>query len=150
MKSWMILTALLCSNISQAESSEKIGTGRYVTGGVLSIYPGFGIGHAVQGRYAERGWIFTVGEAAFATLAIVGMGECGVTAAITSKNDCKGNDKILLGLAGFTGFKIWEIVDAWYGPHQNKQLSKSSKEPKFESALLPTPDGGLISMRMRF
>jgi len=150
MKSWMIFVVLLCSKMSWADSSNKIGTGRYVTGGVLSIYPGFGIGHAVQGRYAEKGWIFTAGEAAFATIAIIGLGECGMTSAISSQNDCKGNDKILVGLAGFTGFKIWEMVDAWYGPHREKLLSDKSKQGNFEAVVLPIASGGLISMRLNF
>lgn len=54
----------------------EISTGRYILGGVLSIWPGLGIGQAVQLRYRDRGWIFTVGELGSATVAIVGLAQC--------------------------------------------------------------------------
>lgn len=41
----------------------EISTVSYVVGGVLGTYPvGLGIGHAIQGRWSQKGWIFTAGE----------------------------------------------------------------------------------------
>ena len=38
---------------------------RYVAGGALSILPGFGLGHMVQGRwFNDYGWVFTAGQVA--------------------------------------------------------------------------------------
>ena len=52
------------------ESAKTISTGRYIGGGLASMIFGFGTGHAIQGRYSERGWIFTVlGFTPFACLA---------------------------------------------------------------------------------
>ena len=34
----------------------------YVSGGLTAIV-GFGLGHAILGRYKEKGWIFTLSEA---------------------------------------------------------------------------------------
>ena len=62
---------VLCLTISsvafsmERESSTNLTTvskTNYYAGGALSILPGFGIGHAVQGRWREKGWIFTAGE----------------------------------------------------------------------------------------
>src|SRR5215211_7901978 len=37
--------------------------GKYVGGGITATALGWGIGHAIQGRWLDRGWIFTLGEA---------------------------------------------------------------------------------------
>lgn len=55
----------------------EVSTPRYIIGGILGTYPiGFGIGHAIQGRYSDRGWIFTATEAASLAVVIAGVGEC--------------------------------------------------------------------------
>ena len=36
------------------------GTSNLVAG-IASIFPGFGLGHALQGRWLDKGWIFTTG-----------------------------------------------------------------------------------------
>ena len=41
----------------------EISQTRYIIGGILGTYPiGLGVGHAVQGRWSQMGWIFTAGE----------------------------------------------------------------------------------------
>src|SRR5262245_38862858 len=37
----------------------EIDAGSAVAGGAIGTFFGFGIGHAVQGRYSDMGWIFT-------------------------------------------------------------------------------------------
>lgn len=150
MKSFVILIALLCSKITRAESVDKIGTVRYVVGRGLGIYPGFGLGHVVQGRYFEKGWLFTLGEAAFATVAVAGLGECGLTSAIYAGKNCSGQDKILIGVTGFVGFKLWEIVDVWSYSTQNGQTENTTKKSILKTVFLPTADGGIFALAIKF
>jgi hypothetical protein len=87
-------------------------------GGVaLNWLVGFGIGQALQGRWSDTGWIFTVGEAGSLTLMIVG----AVRAFSCSdfENSCSNGDAGVLffgGLIGYVVFHIWSIVDAAIAP----------------------------------
>src|SRR5205085_907677 len=52
----------------------EISDTRYVLGGVIGTYPiGLGLGHAIQGRYMDRGWIFTVGELGSLAVVLAGL-----------------------------------------------------------------------------
>ncbi len=95
----------------------EISTARYVVGGILGTYPvGFGIGHAVQGRWAEDGWVFTAGELGSLSLVVAGILGC-VDQAFEGSN-CSDFESafIVTGAIGFLGFRIWEIVDVWSKP----------------------------------
>src|SRR5687767_6234918 len=39
-----------------------ISDGQWLGGAVANWFVGFGVGQAIQGRWSDRGWIFTVGE----------------------------------------------------------------------------------------
>ena len=95
----------------------EISDASYVGGGLLSLVPGFGLGQAVQGRWSDRGWIFTLGETAAMGLLIYGI----------SKDDCflkleachdddDGVGEFVAGALAYTGFRVWEIIDAWAVP----------------------------------
>ena len=63
--------SLLANNEYSSETRVKtISQGRYIGGGVASIFLGFGIGHAIQGRWKERGWIHTTTQS-IALIAVV-------------------------------------------------------------------------------
>lgn len=100
-------------------------TGKYITGGVLGSTIGFGIGHAVQGRYGDKGWIFTAGEAAGLTAMVAGLASCkDETQSDGSKEKkCSQDGLIGLGAAALIGFHIWEIVDAWTGARPVDNMS---------------------------
>ena len=154
MKSLVVISIVLLSLLTQA-SDGSIGTGRYIAGGVLSIYPGFGIGHAVQGRYLQKGWIFTVGEVASAYVVLDGLGKCGLTAAIYNNGTCSGTENIVAGVAVFLGFKIWEIIDAWSGSnHQKKNDEKQNSTNTQPMDIFPLlearSDGVIAGVNIRF
>lgn len=124
---------------------------RHLTGGLLSVYPGFGLGHVVEGRYLEKGWIFTLGESASAVVAIIGLGEMGITSALSGTSANAGSDKMLLGALCFMGFKIWEVVDAFAGPSKHndryRELNKrTSKSLTFEPVFSSNSTGGASLM----
>lgn len=132
----------------------------HIVGGVLATYPiGLGIGHAVQGRYTEKGWIFTVGELASMSVMIAGLGDCVESYSYSSGTrsySCGSGGMLLLGALSYIGFRIWESIDAWVGPFEINRRHRRLKmrmEPrvKFEGlALAPTDDGALLGMKLTF
>jgi hypothetical protein len=95
----------------------EISTARYIVGGILGTYPvGLGIGHAIQGRWSEDGWVFTAGEVGSLSLVVAGIIGC-VDQAFEDSN-CSNLESafIVTGAIGFVGFRIWEIADVWSKP----------------------------------
>ena len=106
---------------SSGSSMKTISQGSYIGGGVASIFLGFGIGQAIQGRWKERGWIHTTVQSGV-FLAYIG----SLVAVIGNKNE------ILPFFAGgllivLAGSKIWEMVDTWMLPDSIKIISSSQK-----------------------
>ena len=96
---------------------------RYVTGGIMSIVPGFGIGHAVQGRWWDRGWIFTMWQPflLFGTFYMAAFSHFG------SDNMLKKPTFWVIFLVP----KIWEVVDAWtLSSHYKYKIVKDSFQIK--------------------
>lgn len=87
-------------------------TGKYITGGVLGSIFGFGIGHGIQGRYSEKGYIYTIAESVSFLLITNSVAKC-----LDSNLKCNGSisSQFALGYAGFIGFHVWEIVNLWAG-----------------------------------
>lgn len=103
---------------SSSESNRfPVPTGKYITGGVLASTIGFGIGHGVQGRYAEKGFIFTATEVGGLALILAGASTCKEEIDIygTKSTKCSSNSAIVAGAGILIGFRVWEIVDAWAG-----------------------------------
>jgi hypothetical protein len=146
----------------------EISVGRYVTGMVMTHLFGFGIGHAVQGRWTERGWIFTFGEAAaFASLArglLRSFGPCYVV--INNHSDgppstCsqprRRQDGMFLlgGLIALVGLRVWEGLDVSIAPvRHNRRVRELRKrlapEPgeaytRVTPYLAPSFDGGAMA-----
>jgi hypothetical protein len=101
-------------------SQGEITDGRHVGGILVSLFFGLGIGQAVQGRYGDTGWIFTVGEAASMVALIVGvvktLDDCFDFDDRGCHEDSTGSVLLTGGVIGLFGFRIWEIVDAITGP----------------------------------
>ncbi len=130
----------------------EISEGAYVAGGILGTFPGLGIGHAVQGRYLQKGWIFTVGEIGSYGLAVAGAVNC--LADSLSSRDCNGG-LIVLGVAAYVGFRVWEIIDVWAGPPEHNRRYRSLKkrfpdEGSMSFYVLPLPGETLAGLQFRF
>lgn len=103
---------------------------RTMIGGVVAIFVGWGIGQAVEGRWHDTGWIFSLGEtASIAAMigGIVGIFNCEGFAPSDPNNDvCPGGDStskgfVIGGALALTGFRIWEVVDAFIGPGNHNE-----------------------------
>lgn len=86
-------------------------SGRYIGGGIVTLFLSWGIGHAVQGRYAEKGWIFTVGGAT-STIGTIGL--------YVDLNKNISLSWVGYGFAGMVlvglGLRVWELIDVWMLP----------------------------------
>ncbi len=89
----------------------------YMVGGALGTVFGFGIGHAVQGRYvSDLGWLYTAGE--IASLALMGAGFAQASKCKEGRDNhdrCtrRGARKAVAGYLLFTGARIAEIITVW-------------------------------------
>ena len=107
-------------------SVKNISQTQYIAGGLIGFFTGFGIGHAIQGRYRDRGWIFTTGSflmiAGYSGAVFFGMGA-----------GHQPDNQFISGLAyaswgaGLIGFgiRIWEIVDVWVLPSRYRIVKES-------------------------
>jgi hypothetical protein len=102
-----------------------ISLGQHAGGVAANWLFGFGIGQAIQGRWSDTGWIFTLGEAAGITLIVAG--------AVRSCFGCEGGDNdgaalVIGGAIGYVAFHIWSIVDAATGPANHNRKVRALKQ----------------------
>ena len=123
--------SLLANNEYSNEIRVKtINQGHYIGGGVASLFLGFGIGHAIQGRWKERGWIHTILQSV-SVLAITGT---FIFFVLSDNLDSFINDpyrgipvgSFIIGTAAMlnTGSRIWEMIDVWILPDSIKIISQ--------------------------
>jgi hypothetical protein len=93
--------------------SGEISDGQHLGGGIAALFVGLGVGQAVQGRWHETGWIFTLGETASMVAFMWGFFEMFNE---SSQSQTRGETLFVGGMIGLAGFRIWEIVDAFTGP----------------------------------
>ena len=103
-----------------------ISDGAHIGGGLASLFLGWGIGQAVQGRWSEKGYIFTLGEAASVGLIIwgvVGAVDESCFDCYESNNDHDATYGVMIagGVIGIMVFRIWEVVDAFAGPAEHNR-----------------------------
>jgi hypothetical protein len=103
----------------------EISEGAHMGGAVASLFFGFGIGQAVQGRYGDTGWIFTLGEAASVTAVVVGavrsLGCMDTIDGSGCTNSRDGDTLLAVGVIGVVAFRVWEIADAFGGPPRHNR-----------------------------
>ncbi len=102
----------------------EISAGAHIGGGAASLLFGFGLGQAIQGRWSETGWIFTVGETVAVVALFAGIGsQIDDCAFEDSCNSDDGETLIVGGMIGFVVLHVWEVVDAFAGPaSHNRKL----------------------------
>jgi hypothetical protein len=135
-------TSLQAQELS-AEEKQTLSVGEvtsqeHVVGGILGIYPGFGLGHVVQDRWSEKGYIFTAGQLGSLAVLTLGVGSCLGSTIQNSPNNQKescNNALVVVGAISFLGFKIWEIVDIWAGPAIQNRKYRKVKEKMAEMEL---------------
>lgn len=134
----------------------EISRGQYIAGGVVGSAVGFGIGHAIQGRYGELGWVFTTGEVISYGFLIRSLRNCvDIDWYDTDEDDTSCVDKGMLKLSvvGLFGFKIWEVIDVWTAPpahnRRYRQLKGATPE-KTKFYILPAEKGMTAGLAFSF
>ena len=124
------------------------------------LLSGWGIGHAIQGRYNDRGWIFTVSSGALYTGLIASVFFIGAEAiSATADRDLASalaaitrlNAFAIIASVGILGVSIWGIVDVWDIPSHYKIVKEKpfSVQPLFAFYNEEEIDIGL-SLRYKF
>lgn len=115
---------------SRGSGVKTISQGRYIGGGAASIFLGFGIGQAIQGRWSERGWIHATIQSITLAVSIGSLVFTGVSLLEDANNDYfSGQSSVGFGLiigaviVGI-GSRIWEIIDTWMLPDSVKIISQ--------------------------
>lgn len=143
MKPFYFLFMFLIAFSTSADDKQNLDQSRYIASGILGTIPGFGIGHAIQDRWQEKGWIFTAGELTSLSLMAVGGASCmgGGNHMNGGHHNCSGIRPALAmsGMIGFLGFKVWEIIDVWSYPSKDVQ-SEISGSTSFQLLPLVTPE----------
>lgn len=135
----------------------EISDAAHAGGAITSFLFGFGLGHAVQGRWGDTGWIFTVGEAASGAVAMISFAAVIGCAANTDEGDrsCNADSSamLLLGSAlAFGALRVWETFDAISAPAEHnrrlRELRLRTGMPvatRVRPFAAPTADGGAMA-----
>jgi hypothetical protein len=138
----------------------EISLGQHAGGVALDWFFGFGLGQAVQGRWSDTGWIFTLGEAAGLTMLVVGITRLDFTC--DSDTSCNNDDAgafLVTGLIAYVGFHAWSIVDAAIGPAKHNRKVRELKRrvgiPVEAHRVIPYTKrlhdgGGTVGLTFRF
>jgi hypothetical protein len=127
-----------------------ISDGAHIGGGLVALFFGFGVGQAVQGRWGDTGWIFTAGEVGSGALMIYGMTQLFANCfEYDVEGNCdsnRGMTPLIVGALALTGFRIWEVVDAFAGPasynrrYKDIQFRVNGYAPQWGLYLSPSMD----------
>jgi hypothetical protein len=138
----------------------KIDDGQWGGGVAASVLLGFGVGQAIEGRWHDTGWIFTLGETVSLGAVIF-----SIPAAFSDCYDCgpghnnqeQAADIMIGGMLVFAGLRIWEVGDAGLGPslHNERFENARARHPETYAVLpyvVPTLSGtgGVAGVSLRF
>jgi len=106
----------------------EISDGKHIGGGLAAVFFGFGVGQAVQGRWSDTGYIFTLGEGASMVALFYGLGRAlsCVDADTSCSND--GGAWMVGGLLAYTALHVWEIADAFVVPPRHNQRVRALRQ----------------------
>jgi hypothetical protein len=129
---------------------------------LASVALGFGTGQAVQGRWHDTGWIFTLGESVSLITLVASMPaafsdcfDCGPS----HQHDADRAAQVMIGsLLVFAGLHIWEIGDAAIGPstHNQRYRAVRARHPELYTVrpyvvpALAGGGGGVAGLTVRF
>jgi hypothetical protein len=141
----------------------EISEGATFGGGLAALFIGYGSGQAIQGRWSDTGWIFTLGEGASTFALFAGLyrtlDDC--TNNVGESSDCNHSDGpplMIIGALGVTVFRIWGTIDAFSGPSGHNRRVRELKyrlgipvQVGMQPYVAKTQDGGMTTgLSLRF
>ncbi|CAN5341179.1 hypothetical protein BH11MYX1_BH11MYX1_37180 [soil metagenome] len=128
------------STDSDVASESLVTTGQTIGGSVAGLTLGFGTGHLIEGRWRERGWIFTVGEGLAVGVMTATSGDALVGAIFDRANI--GTVGFLASAAVFAGLRVWEAEDVIACPHFHNARVRAARQRMLVPVIAPRPEGG--------
>lgn len=116
---------------------------RYYTGGILGSIFGLGIGHAIEGRWTDKGYIFTFGETLGALLLSPVI--YNLTSTKTEREKCVDFCTLPAFALVYGGLRVWEIVDIWTGASP-----ETKRKNRLQTLFLPDPNSPRILISYQF
>jgi hypothetical protein len=99
-----------------------ISDGEHIGGGLAAVFLGLGIGQAIQGRWSEKGYIFTLGEGASFVAMVWGISRWANDC--LEPETCRDDSGMALfagGLLALAVFRVWETIDAFVAPPEHNR-----------------------------
>lgn len=138
-------------NIFQQSTHQKtISNQDYIGGGLASLFIGFGAGHAIQGRYVESGWVFTVLDVTATASLLTGY----FLARFDGGFEFPPRGVFgyyFYGMAFLVGvLRIWQTKDAWILPNNYKIGKNIELSPNLYTTNAGDSLGFGLSLKYRF
>jgi hypothetical protein len=92
----------------------EISAAEHIGGGIAGALVGFGLGQALQGRWTERGWLFTLGDTAAAVAVFWGGTRIASHCPAGEASGCD-DPGVALAIGGaltLSALRIWQTLDA--------------------------------------
>lgn len=138
----------MTSPVDRVSDDDDVTEIQRIMGPTVAFTVGFGLGHVVEGRWLEKGWIFTAGETAGVAL---WMG--GYMMDMSCDKHCElVGPMIITGMIGTLALRIWESVDAVNGARL-KHARYLDRRARYGLHLAPAKGGGggaVAGLSLRF
>lgn len=135
----------------------EISGGQYAGGIVMSVAVGFGTGQAIQGRWSDMGYVFTLGEVGSLAALISGLRNGGFGNCLDECHHNRSGEQLAVGgLIAFMVLRYWEIGDASIAPaihnhRYHKLLERTGYQPlALEPYVAPNSDGAVAGFAVSF
>lgn len=140
MRALLVIALLLAAQPAMADD-EQVSEMQQIAGPPTAFLFGFGLGHAVEGRWHEQGWKFTVADTAAMTLFVVG------SANVECEQHCPAYGAALVtGLLALGVSRIWQTYDTVEGARaKNRRLRREAG-----LSIAPARGGAVAGVSMRF
>lgn len=117
----VLVIALLCL-AQPAAADEEVSEMQQIAGPPTAFLFGFGLGHAVEGRWHERGWKFTVADTAATAMFVVG------SVNMECEQDCTAyGAAFATGLLALGVSRVWQTYDTVEGARaKNRRLRRKA------------------------
>ena len=132
---FLILFPLISLGKPKPSEPEKFDSSKIWLGIPASVFVGYGLGHAVQKRYKDTGWIYTVVEGTGTLLVFLTLGDCASKDSSCQDQRQKTGD---VGRVLWFGGRLVEAIDSSVWSYNYYQRTHQ------EISLLPQKDGASL------
>lgn len=124
MRVFLLLVGLFCFTNSYADNGDgvnrqgliEISMDKYLAGGILGTFLGYGIGHSAQDRWlSDYGWFYTLSQVAGSVVLGVGLNSYRKCYDYDDEDECRSDAVSILGWGGLVllSSKTAETITIW-------------------------------------